>query len=86
MNTELIRLKKISEITTLSLITLRRMIKRKELKAVLVGGNYYVRPNDYIDFMFNLECQRLGIPSDEAKNLIKQEQLKKFNELINSEI
>lgn len=83
MNTELIRLKKISEITSLSLVTLRRMIKRKELKAILIGGNYYIRPNDYIDFMFNLECQRLGISSEEAKNLIRQEQQRKFDELIN---
>ena len=84
METELIRLKKISEITSLSLITLRRMIKRKELKAVKIGGNYYIRPNDYIEFMFNLECQRIGILPNEAKNLIKQEQQKKFDELINS--
>lgn len=83
MNTELIRLKKVSEITSLTTTTLRRMIKRQELKAVIVGGNYYIRPNDYIDFMFNLECQRLGITSDEAKKLIKEEQEKKFAELLN---
>lgn len=76
MNTELIRLKRISEITSLTTTTLRRMIKRNELKAVVIGGNYYIRPNDYIDFMFSLECQRLGITSDEAKKLIKDEQEK----------
>lgn len=83
MNTELIRLKNISEMTSLSVITLRRMIKRNELKAVVIGGNYYIRPNDYIEFMFNLECERLGITSEEAKRLMKEEQEKKMAELSN---
>ena len=83
MNTELIRLKNISEMTSLSVITLRRMIKRNELKAVVLGGHYYIRPNDYIEFMFNLECERLGITSEEAKRLMKEEQEKKMAELSN---
>ena len=85
MDKELIKLRKISEMTSLSVRVLRKMIKKGTIKAVIINGNYYVRPNDYIDFMFNLECQRLGISYDEAKKLIKQEQHRKFNELINSE-
>lgn len=83
MNTELIRLKRISEITSLTTTTLRRMIKRNELKAVVIGGNYYIRPNDYIEFMFNLECERLGITSDEAKRLMKDKLENKFAEISN---
>lgn len=81
MNTELIRLKKISEITSLSVRILRRMISNGKIKAVKINGIYYIRPNDYIEFMFNLECQRLGITSDEAKRLIKDELENKFAEL-----
>lgn len=83
MNTELIRLKEISHITTLSTASLRNYIKKGILKGILLGGNYYIRPNDYIEFMFNLECERLGITSAEAKKLIKEEQEKKFAELSN---
>ena len=48
MNTELIRLKTISETIGLSTATLRRMIKRNELRGVLLGGNYYLSHKDYI--------------------------------------
>ena len=76
MNNELIRLKEISRITTLSTATLRTYIKKGILKGILLGGNYYIRPNDYLEFMFNLECKRLGITSDEAKKLLQEEQEK----------
>ena len=83
MNTELIRLKEISHITTLSTASLRTYIKKGILKGILLGGNYYIRPNDYIEFMFNLECERLGITSDEAKRLMKDELANKFAEISN---
>ena len=84
MNTEFIRLKDISKRTSLSTTTLRRMIKRNELKAVLIGGNYYVRPIDYDEFMFNIECKRLGLPPEAVKKYFKEEDDKKVKEFMNS--
>lgn len=78
MNTELIRLKKISEKTSLSTSTLRNMIKRNELKAVLIGNNYYVRPLDYQDFLLYLECKRQGHTIDELPKI--KEMIKKFED------
>lgn len=46
MNKELIRLKEVSNRTNLSTATLRRMIKRKDIEAVKLGGNYYLTPLD----------------------------------------
>ena len=47
MNKELIRLKEVSNRTNLSTATLRRMIKRKDIEAIKLGGNYYLTPMDY---------------------------------------
>ena len=61
MNTELIRLKTISNAIGLSTATLRRMIKRNELRGVLLGGNYYVTRKDYDELLFNIECKKLNV-------------------------
>ena len=61
MNTELIRLKAISNAIGLSTATLRRMIKRNELSGVLLGGNYYVTRKDYDELLFNIECKKLNV-------------------------
>ena len=78
MNTELIRLKRISEKTSLSQSTLRNMIKRKELKGVLIGNNYYVRPQDYQDFLLYIECKRLGYTIDQMPKI--KEMMNKFQD------
>lgn len=82
MNKELIRLKEISDIIGLSTSTLRKMIKRKELKGVKVGGNYYVRPNDYYEFIFNIECKKLGVTPEIVKKFIEKEEREKQNYLL----
>ena len=84
MNTEFIRLKDISKRTSLSTTTLRRMIKRNELKAVLIGGNYYVRPIDYDEFMFNIECKSLGVKPEAVRQYFKEENDKKVKDFMNS--
>ena len=84
MNTEFIRLKDISKRTSLSTTTLRRMIKRNELKAVLIGGNYYVRQIDYDEFMFNIECKRLDVKPEAVKQYFKEENDKKVKDFMNS--
>lgn len=81
MNTELIRLKEVSKNIGLTTTTLRRMIKRNELKGVKVGGNYYVRPNDYYEFVYNIECMKLGVNPDSLKKYIKEEQEKRYIDL-----
>lgn len=92
MNTELIRLKKVSEMTSLSTSTLRKMIKRKELRAVLIGNNYYIRPQDYEDFLLYIELKRRGYTYNleqlqEAKRLmiklVKEQELEEYNEIVN---
>lgn len=92
MNTDLIRLKKISEMTSLSTSTLRKMIKRKELRAVLIGNNYYIRPQDYVDFLLCIELKRRGYTYNieqfqEAKRemmkLVKEQELEEYNEIFN---
>lgn len=84
MNTEFIRLKDISKRTSLSTTTLRRMIKRNELKAVLIGGNYYVRPNDFYEFMFNIACKNLGVKPEAVRQYFKEENDKKVKKFMNS--
>lgn len=84
MNTEFIRLKDISKRTSLSTTTLRKIIKRNELKAVLIGGNYYVRPNDYYEFMFNIECKCLGVKTEAVRQYFKEENDKKAKNFMNS--
>ena len=74
MNTELIRLKKISEAIGLSTATLRRMIKRNELSGVLLGGNYYLSHKDYDELLFNIECKKLNITPDEMRAIYKEVQ------------
>lgn len=81
MNSELIRLKEVSKLTSLSTTTLRRMIKRHELQGVLIGGNYYVRPNDYYEFIYNIECKKLGVTPNQMKQIVKEEQDKRNVEL-----
>lgn len=92
MNTELIRLKKVSEMTSLSTSTLRKMIKRKELRAVLIGNNYYIRPQDYEDFLLYIELKIRGYTYNleqiqEVKRLmikqVKEQELEEYNEMVN---
>ena len=91
MNTELIKLKEVSRMTSLPTSTLRTMIKRNELKGVLIGNNYYVRPNDYMEFIFGIECKKLGIPLEDVPKvkeyLLKEKEIegqKQLESLINS--
>ena len=80
MNTELIRLKKISEMTSLSTSTLRKMIKKKELRAVLIGNNYYIRPQDYEDFLLYIELKRRGYTyNSEQIQEVKRQMIKLVN-------
>lgn len=72
MNTELIRLKEMSKAIGLSTATLRRMIKRKELEAVLLGGNYYVRPKDYYDFLCDIECKKRGVTREQMVSILNE--------------
>ena len=92
MNTELIRLKKVSEMTSLSTSTLIKMIKRKELRAVLIGNNYYIRPQDYEDFLLCIELKRRGYTYNieqfqeaqrEMIKLVKEQELQEYNEIFN---
>ena len=69
MNKELIRLKEISDIIGLSTST-------------LVGGNYYVRPNDYYEFIYNIECKKLGVKPEIVKKFIEKEEREKQNYLL----
>lgn len=82
MNSELIRLKEVSKVIGLKVSTLRKMIKRNELKAVLIGGNYYIRPNDYYEFIFNIECKKLGVNPDIMKMTMKEETKKQDEDLV----
>lgn len=82
MNNELIRLKEVSKIIGLKVSTLRKMIKRNELKGVLIGGNYYIRPNDYYEFIFNIECKKLGVNPDIMKKIMKEETKKQDEDLV----
>ena len=81
MNTELIRLKTISETIGLSTATLRRMIKRNELRGVLLGGNYYLSHKDYDELLFNIECKKLNVTPDEMREIYKETQKEKHKEL-----
>ena len=84
METELIRLKKISENTSLSVRLLRQLIIKGKLKAVSINGIYYVRKSDYEEFMFNLECQRLGLLPEDVKKYLKQDSEKELLNIINT--
>lgn len=81
MDSELIRLKEASKNIGLSTSTLRKMIKRNELKGVKIGGNYYVRPNDYYEFVYNIECKKIGVKPDLLKKYIEEEKSQKYNDL-----
>ena len=82
MDKELIRLKEVSKSIGLSTSTLRKKIKNNELKGVLIGGNYYVRPNDYYKFIYNIECAKFGIAPEIMDKLIQEERNKRNKELI----
>ena len=60
-NTEFIRLKKVSEMTSLSTSSLRKMIKKNELKAIKIGNNYYVTPDSYNKFLADIYIKGLGL-------------------------
>ena len=81
MNTELIRLKTISNAIGLSTATLRRMIKRNELRGVLLGGNYYITRKDYDELLFNIECKKLNVTPKEMREIYKETQKEKHKEL-----
>ena len=81
MNTELIRLKAISNAIGLSTATLRRMIKRNELRGVLLGGNYYVTRKDYDELLFNIECKKLNVTPKEMREIYKEVQEENHKEL-----
>ena len=82
MNTELIRLKTISTSLGLSTTTLRRMIKRKEIEGVLIGGNYYIRPNDYYKFLCNIECKKYAITQEQMRKLLEEVKREKNEKLL----
>lgn len=81
MNTELIRLKTISETIGLSTATLRRMIKRNELRGVLLGGNYYLSHKDYDELLFNIECKKFNVTPNEMREIYKEAQKEQYKEL-----
>ena len=82
MDKELIRLKEVSKSIGLSTSTLRKKIKNNELKGVLIGGNYYVRPNDYYAFIYDIECKKYGIPKQIMDQLLQEERKKRNKELM----
>ncbi len=82
MNSELIRLKEVSKVIGLKTSTLRKMIKRNEIKGVLIGGNYYIRPNDYYEFIFNVECKKIGVNPDIMRMVMKEKIKKQDEELV----
>ena len=81
MNTELIRLKAISNAIGLSTATLRRMIKRNELRGVLLGVIYYVTRKDYDELLFNIECKKLNVTPKEMREIYKEVQKENHKEL-----
>lgn len=78
MNQKPIRLKEISKSYGMCTTTLRRMIKRGELKAVLIGNVYYVMPEDFDEFIFNLECKKLGVSPHIIKAQYERERKKRL--------
>ena len=79
----LLRLKEISKRSGLSTTILRKLIKNKSLKATLYGGNYYVREEDYDEFVFNVRCKIKGHDPVKVKKiaeyLMKIENEQRFN-------
>ena len=60
MNKELIRLKEVSNKTNLSTATLRRMIKRNDISAIKLGGNYYMTPLDYNNLICYISLKKFN--------------------------
>ena len=87
-NKEFIRLKLISEWTSLSTRCLRKKIKDKELKAIKIGNNYYVTPTDYTNFLINIYFKGSGVSDEEkyvALSEVKKMQEQEKNEKKNKE-
>lgn len=87
-NAEFIRLKKVSEMTSLSTSSLRKMIKKNELRAIKIGNNYYVTPENYNRFLTDIYAKGLGFEDpDLAIKLVmeiqKEEAQKKEKDLNN---
>ena len=78
MNKELMRLKEVSEKTSLSVATLRRLIKReKMINAVKLGGNYYMTQNDYTNLLYYIYFKDLKLSNEE---------ISKFNDYIHNRL
>ena len=84
MNKELIRLKEVSNRTNLSTATLRRMIKRKDIEAVKLGGNYYLTPLDYNNLITFISLKKFDWSNEDIH--IFQRYLHKQQEKQNQEI
>lgn len=84
MNKELIRLKDVSNRTNLSTATLRRMIKRKDIEAVKLGGNYYLTLLDYNNLITFISLKKFGWSNEDIHTF--QRYLHKQQEKQNQEI
>ena len=84
MNKELIRLKEVSNKTNLSTATLRRMIKRKDIEAVKLGGNYYLTPLDYNNLITFISLKKFDWSNEDIHTF--QRYLHKQQEKQNQEI
>lgn len=84
MNKKLIRLKEVSNRTNLSTATLRRMIKRKDIEAIKLGGNYYLTPLDYNNLITFISLKKFDWSNEDIH--IFQRYLYKQQEKQNQEI
>ena len=85
MNKELIRLKEVSNRTNLSTATLRRMIKRKDIEAIKLGGNYYLTPMDYNNLITFISLKKFDWSNEDIHIFQRylHKQLEKQNQEIN---
>lgn len=78
MDKDFIRLKDISNKTGLSTATLRSYIKQNKLRAIKIGGNYYVTPDEYSKLLISFYANNMGLTMDQLIDGYKRLQREEF--------